>query len=322
MSQKTRVLRASTKYQVKQALDCIFMEKDEIDEYKARTGVSSVSKAMRPNGDPTRQRERITSIRTRDAYYEVCTRFFNLARGLTGKKQLRDLLDPNVIILTMDTYEFDKSPNTNATLMSAINKLYLACLRVGYIKGDPKDLPITPEVRAHVNGYNVYGVPHKPRFGYQAEDAALIVAWLKAQNSPFALAAEVVHQAGLRLAEVAGLRSNQVDPAGALHIKGKGGRPRSVRIDKELVEKLKTSEQYLFSPTRKWKRKFWQEVRKATRALGIETSGIHRLRANFAQDLYDSLIAAGASEKDARKVLAEALGHNRTDVTGSYVPFE
>jgi len=62
-------------------------------------------------------------------------------------------------------------------------------------------------------------------------------------------------------------------------------------------------------------------VRKATRALGIETSGIHRLRANFAQDLYDSLVNAGASEQSARQTLAEALGHNRTSVTGSYVPF-
>jgi len=278
--------------------------------------------AMRPRGNPTGQRKRITGIRTRNGYYEACTRFFNQARDLTGHKLLRDLLNPDVIQLTMDTYESDKAPKTNATLMSAINKLYLACLKVGYMQGQPEDLPITPELRAHIKSYNVYGVPHKPRFGYQPEDAGLIVAWLQAQESPFALAAEVVHQSGLRLSEVAGLRSDQIDPAGVLNIKGKGGRPRSVRIDRELAEKLKTSELYIFTPTRKWKRKFWQEVRKATRALNIETSGIHRLRANFAQELFDNLMAAGASEQSARQALSEALGHNRPGVSGSYVPFE
>jgi integrase len=321
MSKKTKAVRSSISYQCKHSLDCIFMEKDEIDEFKAKTGVTSVSKAMRPGGNPTGQRKRITGIRTRNGYFEATRRFFTLARELTGLKLLRDLLKPEIIILTMDTYERDKSPNTNATMLSAINKLYLACLKVGYIEGDPEDLPVTPEVREHVKSFNVFGVPDKPRFGYQSEDALMIVAWLKAQESPFALAAEVVHQAGLRISEVAGLRGDQVDPAGVLHIKGKGGRPRSVRIDKELAERLKTSEQYLFNPNRKWKRQFWQELRKATRALNIETSGVHRLRANFAQDLHAALMKAGASDQAARQTVSEALGHNRTSVTGSYVPF-
>lgn len=321
MSRKTKSKRASIQYQVQQALDSIFMDKEAIDEFKTKTGVSSVSKAMRPNGNPTGQRKRITGIRTRNGYYEACTRFFKLARTLTGQKLLRDLLKPEVIQLTMDTYERDKMPNTNATLMSAINKLYLGCLEAGYIQGDPQDLPITPELRAHIKGYNVYGVPHQPRFGYQPNDAILIVAWLQAQASPFALAAEVALRAGLRLSEIAGLRSDQVDPAGELNIKGKGGRPRSVRIDPDLAEKLKTSRAYIFTPSREWKRKFWQEVRKATRALDIETSGIHRLRANFAEKLLDDLMSAGAPENSARQTLAEALGHNRISVTGSYVAF-
>lgn len=322
MSKKTKKTRSSIAYQVQQALDSIFMEKQEIDAYKANTGVASVSKAMRPKGNPTGQRKRITGIRTRNGYYQACTRFFEQARDLTGHKLLRDLLNPDVIKLTMDTFERDKAPKTNDTLMSAINKLYLACLKVGYIRGKPEDLPITPELRAHIKGYNVHGVPHKPRFGYQPQDAGLIVAWLQAQESPFALAAEVALRAGLRLSEIAGLRGDQVDPAGVLNITGKGGRPRTVRIDQDLAEKLKTSGPYIFTPTREWKRKFWQEVRKATRALGIEVSGIHRLRANFAENLYDDLVAAGASEDSARQALAEALGHNRFGVSGSYVPYE
>jgi hypothetical protein len=64
----------------RQALDSIFMEKQEIDAYKAQTGVASVSKAMRPNSNPTGQRKRITGIRSRNGYYQACTRFFEQAR--------------------------------------------------------------------------------------------------------------------------------------------------------------------------------------------------------------------------------------------------
>ncbi len=322
MSKKTKSRRASIRYQVQQALDSIFMDKQEINEFKAKTGVPSVSKFLRPGGNPTGQRARITGIRTRNGYYQACVRFFEQARSLTGHRLLRDLFHPDIIRLTMDTFESDKAPKTNATLMSAINKLYLGCLEVGYIQGDPDNLPITPELRAHIKGYNVHGVPHKPRFGYQPGDAILIVRWLSAQGSPFALAAEVALRAGLRLSEIAGLRGDQVDhQAGVLNIKGKGGRPRTVRIDPDLAAKLKTSEMYIFTPTREWKRRFWQEVRKATRVLGIDVSGIHRLRANFAEETLHKLMAAGHSESAARQALSEALGHNRVSVTGSYVPF-
>jgi hypothetical protein len=61
-------------------------------------------------------------------------------------------------------------------------------------------------------------------------------------------------------------------------------------------------------------------VRDATKALGIEISGVHRLRANFAQIKYQDILTQGMDERQARRKVSELLGHARIDVTYKYVP--
>lgn len=61
-------------------------------------------------------------------------------------------------------------------------------------------------------------------------------------------------------------------------------------------------------------------MRDATRALGIEISGVHRLRTNFAQEKYLDFLAQGIDEREARLRVSELLGHARIDVTYKYVP--
>jgi intergrase/recombinase len=95
--------------------------------------------------------------------------------------------------------------------MSALNKLYLCCIEEGYIDGNPKDLPITPELRQHIQSYHDDFDVRQPRFGYNPEDAELILETMQERNSPFALAVEVALRAGLRVDEIAMLRGNQVD---------------------------------------------------------------------------------------------------------------
>lgn len=54
--------------------------------------------------------------------------------------------------------------------------------------------------------------------------------------------------------------------------------------------------------------------------LGIEVSGVHRLRANFAQNKYQDFLAQGMDEREARLKVLELLGHVRIDVTYKYMP--
>lgn len=324
MSKKCRKLRGSIVYQLSQALNSLKMSPPEIKAYKIEHNVVSVKKALRPHGDPTAQLPKILSSGTYETYFDTLLPFFENARALTGLKLLRDLLNPKVLQMTFDEFYRHQAPATHRKRMSAINKLYLCCIEEGYINGDPNnpdELPITKEFRAHIKTYVDDFDVRKPRFGYNPEDAELILETMQECNSPFALAVEVALRAGLRVDEIAMLRGNQVDKAaGVLHIKGKGGLLRDVPLSPELAEKLNSSLEFLFTPNQSWKDAFGYEVFKVTEDLGISASGIHRFRSNYAQARYNEMIAQGLTDREARKQVALELGHRRIGITYSYIP--
>jgi integrase len=210
------------------------------------------------------------------------------------------------------------APATLRTVLAMLGKVFMGCKKAGWLKGQS---PITRELRDHVISYRDDGKIHTPRLGYQLEDAPRIIAHLQEIGSQFALPAEIMLRCGLRLAEVAGLQGKDRDLEHlVLHIKGKGGRHRTISVPPNLAGKLDGSKQYLFTPSRTWKSGFYSAVRKATRELGITVSGLHRLRANFAQNEYNALREQGLDDKAARLDVSRKLGHKRVNVTKSYVP--
>jgi integrase len=60
-------------------------------------------------------------------------------------------------------------------------------------------------------------------------------------------------------------------------------------------------------------------INRACRELGIGHSRTHDFRSAYANQLYERLIAARASDKQARREVANALGHGRTDVLRHYL---
>ena len=102
--------------QVNSALDLVVMSDQEIEAYKAEHHVDSVKKALRPAGRPNRSLPVILGKRTKSGYLETCTKFFERARELTGKKLLADLFTADIVLQTLDTYYIDMSPATNRTL--------------------------------------------------------------------------------------------------------------------------------------------------------------------------------------------------------------
>ena len=84
-----------------------------------------------------------------------------------------------------------------------------------------------------------------------------------------------------------------------LHITGKGGRHRPVPIPEDLINRLTRSKQYLFTPSASWQAGFRLTVRETTKYLGIEITGVHQLRANFAQNKYQEFLIQGMDDYEA-----------------------
>ena len=203
-------------------------------------------------------------------------------------------------------------------MLAAIGKVHQGCVKVGWTRSPS---PITEELHEHVKTYRDDGDVRQPRFGYIPEDAERILAYQKEKGSKFALPAEIALRYGLRISEIAGLEGKQVDLQDMVfHVVGKGGKKWDVDLPAGLAERINPSRQYLFDPSRSWKQSFYQSVRDAARALGIQVSGVHRLRANCFQNTYDKLLAEGWTDQEARREVARKGGHKRTDVVSSYVP--
>ncbi len=273
---------------------------------------------MRPGGDPTKPLPVILGVGTRKSYYDAAGIFFIRAKVLTEHKLLARLLDPQIIWQTFDRFYFASAPGTIYKTLAAIYKVYLGCKVLGWTKIDN---PVTAELREHVKAFQDDFSVRSPRYGYQQEDAERIVQYLEEHNSAFALPAEMALRCGLRKSEVAGIRGEDIDKEKMIiKVIGKGGRYREVPLPADLAEKINTSKQYIFTPSRSWKSAYYQAVAKAARVLDIDLTGVHRLRSNFAQNLYNDLRDEGISDDQARDETSKQLGHNRREVTRSYVP--
>ena len=309
---------SSISNQVDHALAKVTWDKKQIADYQAEQGVISVKKSLRPGGDPTHPLPVILGINTRRTYFQAATLFFKRAEELTGEGLLANLMEPDIIMTTIEEHYADAAPGTMNKLLPAIEKVHLGCTRLGWTK---TPCPITPELRDWAKSFRDDSDVRSPRFGYRPDDAERVVAYLKEKRSAYALPAELALRCGLREDEIAGLKGENVDAdQKLLHITGKGGRYRPVPIPEDLLNQLNRSKQYLFTPSASWRAGFRRTVREATRALGIGISGVHRLRANFAQNKYRDFLTQGMDDREARRKVSELLGHARIDVTYKYVP--
>ena len=63
-----------------------------------------------------------------------------------------------------------------------------------------------------------------------------------------------------------------------------------------------------------------RKVSQVAQELDNLVPGVHRLRANFAQNDQEELMEQGMNKTEARLAVSRTLGHNRIDMTKGYVP--
>jgi integrase len=175
-----------------------------------------------------------------------------------------------------------------------------------------------------------------PRGSYSASQADRLAERLARDPDDgleFARMLRLLRASGLRHNEVARLREEDLDrEAGTVTVRGanaKGGRPRVVgpTLDdagraalREAIDDIPAGRNHLWSDGRRLARRLEDAMREACDELGIDRKGLHGFRALFAQEYIDRRVAAGLSERDARRELMAPMGHSRPNFTYSYVP--
>ena len=206
-------------------------------------------------------------------------------------------------------------PNTVKALLSALRKLQEGLLGMGWIREQ-----IVPAEWA-VNGHNI------PRGAYTLDDAEAIIAWVDTRKSQYAQALRFILVSGARIDEVFHLRSDKVFlKERKVELLGKGGKTRRIRVlRQEPLFDLDLSRRFVYlnkADLKKWKGGLETAVRKACDELGIQRRGVHGFRGTAACEFVRVKELLGFDEPEARREVAQWLGHNahRTEVTYAYVP--
>jgi integrase len=229
-------------------------------------------------------------------------------------KRFRDV-DEETVREFMAAKTVDCRSNTVQALLSALRKLQEGLLEMKWIRD-----PIVPE-EWEVDGHNI------PRGAYPVGDAEAIIKKVGESNHEYAQVLRFILASGARIDEVFHLRSDKVfTDERKVELLGKGGKTRRVQVlqpnglfDLDLTERFV----YLDKATgRTWKDGLRTAVRKACDDLGIPRRGVHGFRGTAAGEFMRLKELLGYDEGEARRELAQWLGHNphRTEVTYAYVP--
>jgi len=237
-----------------------------------------------------------------------------LQKNYPDIRLFRDV-DEEIVIEFMAGKTADCQPNTVQALLSALRKLQEGLLALGWIHER-----IVPDEWA-VDGHNI------PRGSYTLEDAKHIIEKVSRRNPEYGQALRFILTSGARIDEVFHLRSDKVlVDEGKVELLGKGGKTRRVRVlQKDALFELDLSDRFVYLDTHKlrtWKGGLRAAVRNACDELGIQRRGVHGFRGTAACEFVRAREILGYDEAEARRELAQWLGHNphRTEVTYAYVP--
>jgi len=266
----------------------------------------------------------IYSIGALKTYLSCDIVFARWVRAEFNEKFIGGIGPPMVDRFVRSLHDRDLSHATVNKYVAAIVKLDAGLRAVGW---RPKDAPELVPADLYSRHADARPAP------YSADQAQQIIAHLR-QACPdrrLALAAEAAWHGGLRITEVAGLRLSEISESGwTVNLDGhstKGGRPRMVPLNdaaKAFFQELRhmterRSGDYVFRDHKGLPRELQRWLRRSCRELGIGHSRVHDFRAAYANKLCDRLIAAGATDHQARREVAGALGHGRVDVLKHYL---
>ncbi len=301
--------------QVEMALQAIFTDGVSRAELKAR-GLAG---------------QRIVSHRTMQDYLADCCRFARWCKLAYGISYLREITPKMAEEYVQGLVDLDRSGGYIGKVKAAIRKLDVAMKKRGWRKRN------APDLLAAGGGWHS---DRRPERAYTPDQAAQIVAFMHehARDKQAADVAQLQRVVGLRVSEAAMIRGQDLDVSSpdfcVVHVvrATKGGRPRTVTVSvahraflERLVEQAEVHRDgHVFRGRgdrgRSLARRVEGAVRYACDRLEIACYGTHGFRKCWAQELHRMLGGQGFDDQAARREVAQGLGHNRVNVTYSYIP--
>ena len=170
---------------------------------------------------------------------------------------------------------------------------------------------------------------------YSPEDAERLITILSRIDPQYGGVARLQRVSGLRISEAVHLQARGIAPDGSgITLAGpgthaKGGRPRAVPIlaqHQAVVaafqeQGLAHADGHVFQQRQSLVSAMKREASRQAARLGIVVGdGTHSFRKLYANELYQHLLGERQMERDdARRVVTQALGHNRLEVLKAYL---
>ena len=278
--------------------------------------------------DKLARHNRQGSYQTRNRYYEAMKRFCRFLAEAFHLQKLTNISGKHLVAYVTYLQESGKSASTVKTDLAAIRFFH------DLIPDTKYRLPRNDELGVELERRRFGGVD---RVWSNTEFNRMIGKAMGENRDDIACALYLAHFAGLRIHEVCRIDTATAEKAlreGAVTIKGKGGKIRTIPIEDERVNiglrlMLNRTERghKLFVPdgipTDRAINNIQLFIIRHRDAIAEEGRGsdltFHGLRHSYAADKYTSLVESGMSELDAHFAVSRLLGHERADVTNIYL---
>ncbi len=269
--------------------------------------------------------ETIFAVRTLQHYCRLGVTFAEWCRDRYGVKRLSQVTPAMTADFIVALRGRGLSPATVNTYVCAIKKLDAGLRKVGWRRPDAE--PLVGEF--HGRRADVVADPYSP------EDAERLIGVLSRIDPQYGGVARLQRVSGLRVSEAVHVQAHCIEPDGHwIRLAGpgthaKGGRPRTVPILAQHQTVVATFQEqglahtdgHVFQQRQSLTAAVKREASRQAVKLGIEVGdGTHSFRKLYANELYQHLLREQQLERDdARRVVTQALGHNRLEVLKAYL---
>lgn len=267
------------------------------------------------------------SYRTKERYYEAFKRFCRFLADEYHLQKLTNISSKHLVAYILKLQDEGKAASTIKTDLAAIRFFHDKLSNANYWLPNNNDLDIKLERRRFGGTDRTWSVSEFNRF--------LAISMAENREDYTAIAC-LSYYAGLRIHECFRIDTATAEAAlrnGAIMIKGKGGRIRTVPIH----ESIRIEFRKLLETTPRGHKLFVPDGVPTNRAIAdlqayiasvrdqIRDEGSvsplthHGLRHSFAANKYRELTAGGMTQLEASLEVSRFLGHERADVTRIYL---